>query len=101
MELDRKLVDRLCVIPEDTGRYAFCLWDRNYGEMKKLWTVFVLTGDDRSNVAAADGRFQLLKTDSVVYAAYLEDAGIRAGISQEDLINSFFLIQSDWKTGEM
>ena len=101
MELDEKLVGRLCVVPEDTGRFAFCLWDRNYEELTKLWSVYVLTGEDRSNVAVGDGRFVLLITDSVVYAAFLEDTAGSVGISQEDLINSFFLIQSDWKTGEM
>ena len=101
MELDEKLVGRLCVVPEDTGRFAFCLWDRNYEELTKLWSVYVLTGEDRSNIAVGDGRFVLLKTDSVVYAAFLEDTAGSVGISQEDLINSFFLIQSDWKTGEM
>ena len=77
------------------------MWDRNYGNLEKLWTVYVLTGEDRSSAAALDGRFVLLKTDSVVYAASLEKAGERSGITQERLINSFFLIQSDWKTGEM
>ena len=101
MKLEDKLVDRLCVVPEDTGRYAFCMWNWDYSQLETLWTVYVLTGEDRSNVAAEDGRFVLLKTDSVVYAAYLEDAGIQAGITQENLNNSFFLIQSDWKTGEM
>ena len=101
MELDHKLVDRLCVIPEDTGRYAFCLWDRGYQELSKLWTVYVLTGEDRSSLAAEGGRFQLLKTDSVVYAAYLEETAAELGITQETLTDSFFLIQSDWKTGEM
>lgn len=101
MEVDGSLASRLCVMPEDTGRFAFCLWDKDYQKLEKLWTVYVLTGEDRSSVAAEDGRFQLLKTDSVVYAACLEDAGVKAGISQERLINSFFLIQSDWKTGEM
>lgn len=101
MEVDESLAGRLCVVPEDTGRFAFCLWDRNFQQMQKLWTVYVLTGEDRSSVAAEAGRFVLLKTDTVVYAACLEDAGIAAGIGQEKLINSFFLIQSDWKTGEM
>jgi hypothetical protein len=101
MELGGRLVDRLCVVPEDTGRYAFCLWDKNYTELEKLWTVYVLTGEDRSSMASEEGRFVLLKTDSVVYAAYLEEAGRTAGITQEHLNNSFFLIQSDWKTGEM
>ena len=101
MEVDGRQASRLCVVPEDTGRFAFCLWDRNFRNLEKLWTVYVLTGDDRSSAATEDGRFQLLKTDSVVYAACLEDAGIRSGVSQEQLIEKFFLIQSDWKTGEM
>ena len=101
MELDADLVDRLCVIPEDTGRFAFCLWDSRYQELRKLWSVYVLTGDDRSSIAAEGGRFQLMKTDSVVYAAFMEDSAQKLGITQEHLINSFFLIQSDWKTGEM
>ena len=101
MELEQELVGRLCVVPEDTGRFAFCLWDRNYEKMTKLWSVYVLTGEDRSNVAVEDGRFVLLKTDLVVYAAFLENAAIEMGIAQADLIESFFLIQSDWKTGEM
>ena len=88
-------------MPEDTGRFAFCMWDRNFEQLSRLWTVHVLTGEDRSSVAAEEGRFVLLKTDSVVYAAYLEEAGRKAGITQEHLNNSFFLIQSDWKTGEM
>ena len=101
MELDADLVDRLCVIPEDTGRFAFCLWDKRYQELSKLWSVYVLTGDDRSSIAAEGGRFQLMKTDSVVYAALMEDSAQKLGITQEHLTNSFFLIQSDWKTGEM
>ena len=101
MELEEALVGRLCVIPEDTGRYAFCLWDENFENLQTLWTVYVLTGEDRSNVAVEDGRFVLLKTDTVVYAAYLEDAALKLGLTQESLTERFFLIQSDWKTGEM
>ena len=101
MEVDGNQAKCLCVMPEDTSRFTFCMWDRNYQNLQKLWTIYVLTGEDRSSIAAEDGRFVLLKTDSVVYAARLEDAGIQAGITQERLINSFFLIQSDWKTGEM
>ena len=101
MELDKDLVSRMCVVPEDTGRFAFYLWDRNNDHLTKLWTVYVLTGEDRSNIAVEAGRFVLLKTDSVVYAAFLEDTAVDMGISQENLIDCFFLIQSDWKTGEM
>ena len=101
MELDPNLVDRLCVVPEDTGRFAFCLWDKNYTSLQKLWTVYVLTGEDRSSVAAEDGKFQIMKTESVVYAVLIEQDARKLGITEEILTNSFFLIQSDWKTGEM
>lgn len=101
MELDGDLVTRICVIPEDTGRFAFCLWDKSMTRLEKYWTVYVLTGEDRSNVAVEDGRFVLLKTDTVAYAAYMEEAARAAGMNQESLIKRFFLIQSDWKTGEM
>ena len=101
MEVDGTMAGRLCVVPEDTGRFAFCLWDRKFQRLEKLWTVYVLTGEDRSSQAAEEGRFLLHKTDTVVYAACIEDAGTQAGITQERLISSFFLIQSDWKTGEM
>ena len=101
MEVDESLAGRLCVVPEDTGRFAFCLWDREFRNLDKLWTVYVLTGEDRSSIAAEGGRFQLLKTDSVVYACLLEEDGRKLGFTEEYLTNSFFLIQSDWKTGEM
>ena len=101
MEVDGQQANRLCVVPEDTGRFAFCLWDRKFQKLEKLWTVYVLTGEDRSSAATEENRFLLHKTDSVVYAAQLEDAGVLAGITQERLIGTFFLIQSDWKTGEM
>ena len=101
MELDGDLVTRICVIPEDTGRFSFCLWDKSMTRLEKYWTVYVLTGEDRSNVAVEDGRFVLLKTDTVAYAAYMEEAARAAGMNQESLIKRFFLIQSDWKTGEM
>ena len=101
MNLGDELIDRMCVMPEDTGRYTFCLWDKDFQDITRLWTVYVLTGEDRSSVAAEDGRFVLLKTDTVVYAAYIEDEARELGITQEILTKRFFLIQSDWKTGEM
>ncbi len=101
MELDKSYINRLCVLPEDMGRFAFCLWDEHFETMEKVWTVYVLTGDERSNLAVEDGRFVLRKTDTVVYAGLLESGAEALGITQEELTKSFFLIQSDWKTGEM
>ncbi len=101
MELEESYISRLCVLAEDVGRFSFYLWDRNFETMEKVWSVYVLTGDERSNLAVEDGRFVLRKTDTVVYAGSLEPGAEELGITQEQLIKSFFLIQSDWKTGEM
>ncbi len=101
MELNENYISRLFVLTEDLGKFSFCLWDKNYETMQKVWTVYVLTGDERSNQAVEEGRFVLLKTDTVVYAGHLEPVAADLGITPDKLTNSFFLIQSDWKTGEM
>lgn len=92
---------RICVVHEDDGSYSFLLWNEEGTGLTKLWTVYVLTGDDRSALAAKENRFILMKTDSAVYAAMLEPAAQDYGITAEDLIEAFHLIRRGWKTGEM
>lgn len=101
MEMAADEVSRICVTMEGTGCYSFSLWDHSGVMLKKLWTVHVLTGDDRSAVAAEDNRFVLMKTDSVVYAAKLEEEAMKLGVTQDMLGDAFHLIQTDWRTGEM
>lgn len=101
LELSEESYDRICVTPEGTGCYSFGIWDKAGENVTHLWTIYVLTGDDRSAVAAEDNRFVLLKTDSVVYAGKLEMGAMELGVTQEMLIEAFHLIQSDWYTGEM
>ncbi len=101
LTLDANSAARLCVLHEGTGSYSFHLWDPGYEKMEKLWEISILTGEDRSAVAVEDGRFVLLKTDTVVYACQVADAGLRLGISQEQLVNSFHLVRKEWRTGEM
>lgn len=101
MELDARTAHRIGVVSEGAGCYSFGLWDETGTELTQLWKIDVLTGDDRSAVAAEEGRFVLLKTDTVVYAARLEMGGRELGITQEMLVDAFCLIQSAWYTGEM
>lgn len=101
MELSEAFVNRLCVVPVNTGHYSFCMWDSSGKELEELWSVYVLTGDQRSAEAVEEDRFMLTKTDTVAYAARISTAGIRSGITRQQLMDAFFLIQSDWKTGEM
>lgn len=101
LELSEYYVSRLCVIPVSAGHYSFCLWEGGVQEPKELWSVFTLTGDERSAEAVSDDRFLLTKTETVAYAARISDAGAALGITRDDLTDAFFLIQKDWKTGEM
>ena len=101
LELSAEAVERICVTPEGNGSFRFGLWDSAGETLTDLWIIDVLTGEDRSAVAAEDGRFVLYKTETVVYACRLEMGGRELGVTQEMLINAFHLIQSAWYTGEM
>ena len=81
-------------------RYEFYLWDERLENIEKLMTVYVLTGQNRENDALEGDRFILSRSESVIYAATLESGANDAGITNENLIASFRMIQQDWKTGE-
>ena len=98
LELDEAAVPRMCVKQDGDGQYGFYLQEGR--DLQKLWTIYVLTGQDRSAQAAQDYRFVLMKTDTVVYAGELEDAARLMGVNDEQLQQSFHLIQSDWNTGD-
>lgn len=98
LELDEATVSRICVQQEGDGQYGFYLQEGQ--ELQRLWTIYVLTGQDRSAQAAQDYRFVLMKTDTVVYAGELEDAARLLGVNEEQLQQAFHLIQSDWNTGD-
>ena len=99
LELDGTWAPRVAV--EQNGAvYTFYAWDESYREAAELFSVIALTGQNREVDATSGGRFALLRADGVVYAAILgRDAQIY-DITEEQIINSFRLIQSDWKTGE-
>jgi hypothetical protein len=80
--------------------YRFFVWDAEQQQNVPIFTVFALTGQTRDTDAVEDGRFVLHRTDRVVYAALLEGDAAVYGITQENLMNNFRLIQRDWNTGE-
>ncbi len=81
--------------------FEFYYLDEGGAEGEKLMTVYAFSGQNRDEQSGESGRFILLKTESVTYAASLEDLAGQKGLTQDVLINSFHLIQQDWKTGEM
>lgn len=99
VQLDSDWATRIAVVNQGS-QYEFFIWDEEYKTRSKLMTLYTFTGQNREEQGSSDGCFLLHKTDSVVYAAILEEIATEYGLSQEDIIYSFRLIQQDWKTGE-
>lgn len=97
--LDSKWAPRVAAVQQGNA-FSFYVWDGEFAQSQKLFTIYAFTGENRQEQAAQDNRFALLKSETTVYAAYLEVAAASYGISQDTLIQSFRLIHQDWKTGE-
>lgn len=80
--------------------YEFYLWDEEQSAAKRVFTIYVLTGQNRDEQSGQKDRFVLYKTDAVIYAAALDTGAADYAITKESLIESFHLIQQEWKTGE-
>lgn len=98
MRLDADLAQRITVVQNEHA-FDFCLWDEEFINYEKLFTVYAFTGQDREEMAVKDNRFVIYKDDSTVYAAYLDVASASYAITPEKLIDSFHLIRQEWKTG--
>ncbi|MDO4845960.1 MAG: hypothetical protein Q3977_05025 [Oscillospiraceae bacterium] len=65
-----------------------------------ICTLFAFSGDSRSVLASADGRFPLATKNDVTYCASLSTAAERLGLTQETLQTMFRFIQVTWNSGE-
>ena len=101
LELDQEMATRICVVTDPSGGYQFQLWNEDMTASQTIFTLYTLTGEDRLAVAEEGDLHTVMKTDTVVYAARIEDAGSIRGLTVEYLSECFRLIQQDWKTGEM
>ena len=99
MQVSSQWAQRLVVLHQGY-QTEFYIWDADFTTTEKLMTVYAFTGQNREEQGLADGRFVLQKTDSVVYAASLEEAALQYQLTQENVVYSFRLIQQNWKTGE-
>lgn len=99
LEIDGSWAPRLVVLQQGNS-YEFYVWDKVFQTNEKLFTIHMLTGQNREEQSLADDRFVLLKTESVIYSAELYSSAAEYNITQDGLLRSFQLIQRDWKTGE-
>lgn len=99
LELDSQWASRTSV--RNLGyQYDFSVWDEKFEVLDKAVSVYVLTGENREEQATNGAWFVLYRTDSVIYAASLSDSAKNYGITGNNMIDRFHLIQQDWKTGE-
>ena len=99
MQVDGKYAERLAAVSAG-NQTEFYLWNKKFDKSEKFLTIYTLTGQNREEQGLQNGRFVLYKTDSVVYAAALEQKALDLGFTQENVVYSFRMIQHDWKTGE-
>lgn len=100
LELDNSNAQRISVVCLG-NLYEFYVWNENFDEAEKLLSIYMLTGQNREEQSLTNGRFVLLKTDTVTYAASLEHTARDYRITQESLIRDFHLVHRDWNMGEM
>ena len=99
LQLDSQWAGRLTV-EQEQNRFNFYVWDESYQTATALFSVYTLTGANRDESAAQDGRFPLYRAEGVAYAAQLDIAAPEYGITEKSLQDSFHLIRQDWQTGE-
>ena len=63
---------------------------------KEFLTVYRLTGTNRAHRAAMDGRFVLIESSDVIYAAKFHDVVWDCGLDSDDLLERFYRIKIDW-----
>ena len=99
LELTDGWAERVSVV--DSGStFWFYVWDEGFEKADLVFSVHVLTGNNREEAAELDNRFVLLRAEGVIYAARLESGAADYKITQEDLTPCFHLIHQAWKTGE-
>lgn len=92
-------VSRVTVV-QNGHAHEFYIWDSGFVNAEKVLTIYAFTGPERETQAVENGRFLLHRTESVVYAAVLENRAYDFGITKDVVIDGFHLIQQEWKTGE-
>ncbi|MBE7001793.1 MAG: hypothetical protein E7421_03720 [Ruminococcaceae bacterium] len=100
LELDKALAPRVTV-ERKTNLFEFYIWNEDYSLAQKVLTIYTLTAQNREEQSLADGRFVLMRTDTVTYAASLDAAAANYQITKESIVSSFRLIHRDWNSGEM
>ncbi len=77
-----------------SGETAAVFSQRDRGD---LFIIYTLTGENRLDRAVTEERIVLCTTDTAIYAAEL----LSPDIGEEEILESFNLIYSEWQTGDL
>lgn len=100
VELDKQWATRTAVLQQGNN-YEFYIWDEEFQHVRKVMTIYALSGQNREEQSREENQLVLMKNDTVIYTAKLEKAAAGFGITQDYALLSFHPIQQDWKTGEI
>lgn len=100
LELDLAMATHLTV-NRKSGAEEFYVWDSSYQKSEKIFTIYTLTGKNRDEQVREGGYTVLLQTETVVYAAKVENAALEHDMTEEKLIRNFHMIHQVWNTGEI
>lgn len=76
-------------------RVDFFSWDKQYGVPIRLFSISVLTGQNREEQAEMNGNIRLYSTNNSIFVGEITSNGERYGVTADKLVNSFRLIQQD------
>ncbi len=94
VEIDQEWTDFITVSRQGK-KVDFFSWDKQYGVPVRLFSINVLTGQNREDQAALDGNIRLHTTSSAVFVGELTSNGERYGLNEQKLKDSFHIIQND------
>lgn len=99
LELNNQWAARVFAVQQG-NQYDFCLWNEEGTAYTKLMSIYMLTGQNRHEQGSSDSRFILYESETVVYAAIVEEEARSYGLTDKTLPSYFRLIHQDWNTGE-
>jgi len=80
----------------------FSTYDATSGQVTDRLTIYTLSDENRTDRATLDGRFVLLGSGTVIYAAKVNtDSGAADEAEKQQIIDRFHLISSEFNTGAL
>ena len=105
VELDSAWKTDIAICRDDTvtegQAYRFLQLNTKTNSSQEIFTIYVFSGDHRTELATSDGRFLLAEKNDISFAASIGDSPWAKNLTENDLMERFRFISLDWNSGEM